>query len=548
MELFFAFSTDLILALEAAAAFFGFLLIARLPELHEVRRKIAPESSPLRDVIGITKMAVKHPEIKWLMLFPAIYAGFTLILFWILQPVMTAALIPVALFGLFVGINQGSRAVFSKIAHKAKEFFGVRKLLLLCLGLLAAGFIAAILAVHSAGNIALVYAVSAFIAVIPATQTMASLIFKDYIHNKIKSDERGTILSIYAMFNTGISGIMMILAKPMLDNFGITATMLVCLGALIVILFPLKKVLAIKGIEKMKNELLKELAARGFIHQFSNLDGLDDLLNNQKIALYYGADPTADSLHYGHIVPIMMMRWFQKFGHKPIMLVGGATGRIGDPSGRDSGRPMMTEETLVKNIAGLRRSYEKILGSGNFIQVDNYDWMKGYGHLDFLRDFGSDFTIPRMLSMESVKRRLETGMTFLEFNYMTFQALDFLELYKKYKCQLQICGADQWGNSIMGIELIRKKTGKEVFVLSTPIITDAAGNKIGKSAGNAVWINEDKTSPYEYYQVFRNVSDADVEKVFEDIHRNSFGGNCSFGKIARLGIKRSQKDFGFCSN
>lgn len=246
----FAFSTDLILALEAAAAFFGFLLIARLPELHEVRRKIAPESSPLRDVIGITKMAVKHPEIKWLMLFPAIYAGFTLILFWILQPVMTAALIPVALFGLFVGINQGSRAVFSKIAHKAKEFFGVRKLLLLCLGLLAAGFIAAILAVHSAGNIALVYAVSAFIAVIPATQTMASLIFKDYIHNKIKSDERGTILSIYAMFNTGISGIMMILAKPMLDNFGITATMLVCLGALIVILFPLKKVLAIKGIEK----------------------------------------------------------------------------------------------------------------------------------------------------------------------------------------------------------------------------------------------------------------------------------------------------------
>ncbi len=265
----------------------------------------------------------------------------------------------------------------------------------------------------------------------------------------------------------------------------------------------------------MKNELLKELTARGFIHQSSNLQGLEDLLDNQKIALYYGADPTADSLHYGHIVPIMMMRWFQKFGHKPIMLVGGATGRIGDPSGRDSGRPMMTEETLAKNIAGLRRSYEKILGNGNFIQVDNYDWMKGYGHLDFLRDFGSDFTIPRMLSMESVKRRLETGMTFLEFNYMTFQAVDYLELYKKYNCQLQICGADQWGNSIMGIELIRKKTGKEVFVLSTPLILDAAGNKVGKSAGNAVWINEDKTSPYEYYQAFRNVADADVEKFLK---------------------------------
>jgi tyrosyl-tRNA synthetase len=267
--------------------------------------------------------------------------------------------------------------------------------------------------------------------------------------------------------------------------------------------------------QQVKSELLKELSAREFIHQSSNLNGLDDLLNREKITLYYGADPTADSLHYGHIVPIMMMRWFQKFGHRAIMLVGGATGRIGDPSGRDTGRPMMTEETLGKNVAGLRRSYEKILGNSDFILVDNNDWMKSYGHLDFLRDFGTDFTIPRMLSMESVRRRLETGMTFLEFNYMTFQAVDYLELYKKYNCQLQICGADQWGNSIMGIELIRKKMAHEVFVLSTPLILDAAGNKVGKSAGNAVWVNEDKTSPYEYYQAFRNVADADVEKFLK---------------------------------
>ncbi len=246
----FAFSVDLLLAIEAMAAFVGLLLIARLPELHEVRRKIAPETSPLRDLIGITKMSIKHPEIKWLMTFPAIYGGFTLIMFWVLQPMMTAAMVPVALFGLFVGINQGSRAIFSKIAHKAKELLGVRNLLFLCLGLLAAGFIAAILAVHAAGNIALVYALSGFVAIIPATQTMAALIFKDYIHNKIKSDERGTILSINSMFSTGITGIMMILVKPMLDNLGIVTTLLVCLGALIMILFPLKKVLAIKGIKK----------------------------------------------------------------------------------------------------------------------------------------------------------------------------------------------------------------------------------------------------------------------------------------------------------
>jgi tyrosyl-tRNA synthetase len=147
--------------------------------------------------------------------------------------------------------------------------------------------------------------------------------------------------------------------------------------------------------------------------------------------------------------------------------------------------------------------------------VDNYDWMKGYSHLDFLRDFGSDFTVPRMLSMESVKRRLDNGMTFLEFNYMTFQAVDFLELYKKHNCILQFCGADQWGNSIMGIELIRKKMGKEAFVLSTSLITDSNGNKIGKSAGNAVWVNEDKTSPYEYYQYFRNTPDDLVEKLLK---------------------------------
>ena len=269
----------------------------------------------------------------------------------------------------------------------------------------------------------------------------------------------------------------------------------------------------------MQKDLFTELTERGFINQSSNMDAVRDLLNNDKITVYLGSDPTADSLHVGHLVPVMMMRWLLKYGHKPLMLVGGATGRIGDPSGRDTGRPMMTEETLAKNIAGLKKSYSKFLnfgdGKSDALMVDNYDWMKGYSHLDFLAQYGTDFTVPRMLTMESVKKRLENGMTFLEFNYMTFQAVDFLTLYREHNCTLQLCGADQWGNAIMGVELIRKKCGKEVFVLSTSLLTDANGNKIGKSAGNAVWVNEDKTTPYEYYQYFRNTPDDLVEKFLK---------------------------------
>lgn len=270
----------------------------------------------------------------------------------------------------------------------------------------------------------------------------------------------------------------------------------------------------------MQNELLQELEARGFINQVSNLDALNDALNAGRVTAYWGTDPTGNSLHVGHLASLMLMRWFQKYGHRPIALVGGATGRIGDPSGRDKGRPMLTDDQIAENCAGLRKSISKFIkfddaDENGALMVDNYEWMKDYSHLGFLTDFGTDFTVPRMLSMESVRRRLENGMTFLEFNYMTFQAVDFLTLYKKYGCTLQFCGADQWGNSIMGVELIRKKLGREAFVLSTALITDSAGNKIGKSAGNAVWVNEDKTSPYEYYQYFRNTPDDLVEKFLK---------------------------------
>lgn len=274
----------------------------------------------------------------------------------------------------------------------------------------------------------------------------------------------------------------------------------------------------------MQKDVLQELEQRGFINQCSNMDGLKQALKKGKVTVYWGTDPTADSLHVGHVASLMLLRWFQKYGHKPIALVGGATARIGDPSGRDKGRPMMTDEQIAINSAGLRKSIAKFVdfndSENGAIMVDNYDWMKNYGHIDFLAQYGTDFTVPRMLSMESVKKRLENGMTFLEFNYMTFQAVDYLTLYNKYNCTVQLCGADQWGNSVIGIDLIRKKCGKEVFVLSTNLITDANGNKIGKSAGNAVWVNEDKASPYEYYQYFRNTPDDLVItflKIFTEI-------------------------------
>lgn len=273
--------------------------------------------------------------------------------------------------------------------------------------------------------------------------------------------------------------------------------------------------------------LIELLEKRGFLYQSSNLEALKELINSKKITFYLGSDPTGDSLHVGHLVPIMMARWFQKYGHRPIMLVGGATGRIGDPTGRDTGRPMMDEETIIKNSDGLKKSYSSFIKFGeNFpdaVMLDNFSWMSQYSHIEFLKEFGTDFTVPKMLSMESVKRRLETGMTFLEFNYMTFQAVDFYTLYKKYDCVLQLCGADQWGNSIVGIDLIRKKLAKESYVLSTPLIMDANGNKIGKSAGNAVYVNEEKTSVFEYYQYFRNIADDLVEKflkIFTEIELN----------------------------
>lgn len=274
---------------------------------------------------------------------------------------------------------------------------------------------------------------------------------------------------------------------------------------------------------QFKSEFLRILTERGFFNQCTNEQGFDDYLyecekSGKPAVGYLGSDPTADSLHVGHLVPVMMMRWFQKLGHKPLMLVGGATARIGDPSGKDKLRPFMTPETIAHNIAGLKNSYAKFIRfddtpSGAAI-VDNYEWFKDINYLEFLRDVGTYYSVNRMLAMESVKARLdrEQQMTFLEFNYQLLQGYDFCELYQKYGCRAQIAGSDQWGNITSGTELGRRKYDVELFGFTSPILTDSSGKKMGKSEGNAVWINDDKLPSYDYYQYFRNVGDADVGK------------------------------------
>lgn len=272
-----------------------------------------------------------------------------------------------------------------------------------------------------------------------------------------------------------------------------------------------------------KSQFFNIMVERGFYNQCTNENGFDTYLYEceQKgipAVGYLGSDPTGDSLHVGHIVPLMMLRWFQKCGHKPLTLVGGATAHIGDPSGKDKLRPFLTEETLAHNVEGLKKSFSKFLKFGNgasdALMVDNWDWFKNINYLSFLRDIGTYYSVNRMLTMDSVKTRLEREqpMSFLEFNYMLLQGYDFCELYKQYGCRAQIAGSDQWGNITSGTELGRRKYDVELFGFTSPIITDSSGKKMGKSEGNAVWINEEKLPSYDYFQYFRNIGDAEVGK------------------------------------
>ncbi|NBJ09764.1 tyrosine--tRNA ligase [Microvirga arsenatis] len=267
-----------------------------------------------------------------------------------------------------------------------------------------------------------------------------------------------------------------------------------------------------------QSEFLKTLTERGFIHQCTDLAALDERLSAGPVAAYIGFDATADSLHVGSLVQIMALRWLQKCGHKPVVLIGGGTSQIGDPSFRDASRPLLEAEQIARNAAGLKQVFSRYLAFGDgptdAVMVDNADWLDPLRYLPFLRDFGTHFTINRMLSFDSVRQRLEREqpLTLLEFNYMVLQAFDFLELSRHHACVLQMGGSDQWGNIVNGIELARRIDGRRLFGLTTPLITTSAGAKMGKTAGGAVWLNAERLTPYEFWQFWRNTEDDDVAR------------------------------------
>jgi tyrosyl-tRNA synthetase len=275
-----------------------------------------------------------------------------------------------------------------------------------------------------------------------------------------------------------------------------------------------------------KSDLLRLLSERGYVHQMTDAAALDALAEKQIVTGYIGFDPTAASLHVGSLVQIMLLRRMQQAGHKPIVLMGGGTGKIGDPSFKDEARKLMTDEIIASNVASIRRIFERFLtfgdGPTDAIMVDNAEWLDQLGYISFLREVGQHFSVNRMLSFDSVKLRLdrEQSLSFLEFNYMILQGYDFRELAKRFDCRLQMGGSDQWGNIVNGIELARRMDGKEVFGVTTPLLTTADGQKMGKSLNGAVWLNEDALPAYDFWQYWRNVDDRDVGRflrLFTDL-------------------------------
>lgn len=276
-----------------------------------------------------------------------------------------------------------------------------------------------------------------------------------------------------------------------------------------------------QAISKLRSEFLTVLTERGYIHQCSDLEGLDAKAADGVVTAYVGYDATADSLHVGSLVSIMMLRWMQKTGHRPIVLMGGGTTKVGDPSGKDESRQLLSVEQIDANIATIKTIFENFVefgdGTTSAIMANNADWLDELQYIPFLREVGRHFTINRMLTFESVKLRLdrEQPLTFLEFNYMILQAYDFLELYKRYGCTLQMGGSDQWGNIINGIDLTRRAEGGELYALTTPLITTSSGAKMGKTAQGAVWLNEARLSHYDYWQFWRNTEDGDVGRFLK---------------------------------
>ena len=270
-----------------------------------------------------------------------------------------------------------------------------------------------------------------------------------------------------------------------------------------------------------KSDFLATIIERGFLADCTDLQSLDEALIAGVVPAYIGYDATAKSLHVGHLLNIMLLRWFQKTGHKPITLMGGGTTKVGDPSFRAEERPLLTPEAIDENIAGMQTVFDRYLsyddGATGALMLNNAEWLDQLNYLDFLRDIGRHFSVNRMLSFESVKSRLdrEQSLSFLEFNYMILQAYDFLELNRRYGCLLQMGGSDQWGNIINGIDLTRRVLDHEIFGLTTPLLTTSDGRKMGKSQGGAIWLSADMLSPYEFWQFWRNTTDADVGRFLK---------------------------------
>src|SRR5215831_1291569 len=288
-----------------------------------------------------------------------------------------------------------------------------------------------------------------------------------------------------------------------------------------------------------KSDFLRVLAERGFIHQVSDAEGLDAKAAAGPLTAYVGFDATASSLHIGNLLTIMMLRWLQKTGHRPIALMGGGTSKIGDPSGKDTTRALLTTERIDANIASIKTVFARFLdfGARGAIMANNADWLDALQYIPFLRDVGRHFTINKMLTFDSVKLRLdrEQPLTFLEFNYMILQAYDFVELYQRHGCILQMGGSDQWGNIINGIDLGRRLLNAELFALTTPLLTTSSGSKMGKTETGAVWLNADAMSPYDYWQFWRNCEDGDVGRLLK------LFSELPLDEIARLAALKGQE-------
>ncbi|TIW65907.1 MAG: tyrosine--tRNA ligase, partial [Mesorhizobium sp.] len=270
-----------------------------------------------------------------------------------------------------------------------------------------------------------------------------------------------------------------------------------------------------------KSDFLRTMSERGFIHQTSDDAGLDQLFARETVSAYIGFDATAKSLHAGSLIQIMMLHWLQQTGHRPIALMGGGTSMIGDPSFKDEARKLLTPQDIEDNLAGIRRNFAPYLkfgsGAGDAVMINNADWLMEINYVNFLRDVGRHFSVNRMLAFDSVKLRLdrEQSLSFLEFNYMILQAYDFVELYKRLGCRLQMGGSDQWGNIVNGIDLGHRMENAQLYALTTPLLTTSSGAKMGKSASGAVWLDGDMLSPYEFWQYWRNTEDADVGRFLK---------------------------------